>query len=97
MLCLERQDFRLAVVDAGGRPHLHRTVVLQLQLGVEIAQFHHVRLGQVLRGRVSGKFIGARVAGEAGQTRLLHGDLGAVDDQLAKLAGSLASPPNGSG
>ena len=62
-----------------------RALVLHLHFGVDVAQFDDVRLGQVLRRGVGGQLIGARVAGEAGQMRLLHGDLGAGDDQIADV------------
>ena len=63
----QREQLRLAVVEAVLRCRFEHRVVLHLHGGMNALQLHHVGLGEILAGRLRGEIVTAVIAGEPGR------------------------------
>ena len=68
-----------AVVESFGRGQLHVAAVLHEDRRLDVLEFEHIRIGQILGGGARRHRVGAFVIGVAGEPRLPHDDLGARD------------------
>ena len=92
---VEIENTGLTIVQAVLRRQEDRALVLGLDLGANFLQFDHVRLGDVLRGRLGVELVPALVARVAAELRPLHGDLGARDREIAQRRRDLAQETHG--
>ena len=82
---VQRHHLGRRIIDAAARREIDGRSVLPFAGAVDALQLENAGLGHVLGDRLCGQLVGTRIAREARQPRLLHGDLGAGDHQAAEI------------